>query len=337
MQFTRTLPKELVHRAAVAEVFLTDAKRTGEDEVLLAAQLPRLHAFHDDTLAPRTHHDPFLVLEACRQAIFVVAHRCLGVPLGHKFLLRAVESDVLDLTALTTGTTPTEAVIAARIEERLRSRSGMTGLRLAFTVTVRGRPALSARIDYSWMRPQDWDRLRTRQRDAFGLSRPPVAPLEGPCADAAAVGRRDPANVVISPPRPTGDGGSEARLVARTTHPTLYDHWVDHVPGMLELEACRQLALTAAVASGTLRAPTALPVGLSARFHRFAEMDLPLVCRTAPVLPGADVECTLHQLGTPVAEARIGFADRDTDTRGPAGAAGTAPGRMPRAGGTVLT
>lgn len=337
MQFTRTLPKELVHRAAIAEVFLTDAKRTGEDEVLLAAQFPRLHAFYDDTLAPRTHHDSFLLLEACRQAIFVVAHRHLDVPLGHKFLLRTVESDVLDPTALAIGDTPTEAVITARIEERLRSRSGMAGLRLAFTMTMRGRPALSARIDYSWMRPQDWTRLRAGQRGALGLSRPPVAPLGGPCADAAAVGRRDPANVVISPPGPTGDGGSEARLVARITHPTLYDHWVDHVPGMLELEACRQLALTAAVSAGTLCAPTALPVGLSARFHRFAEMDLPLVCRTAPALPEAGVECTLHQLGTLVAEARIDFADRDRDTAGRAGAAGVAPGRRPGAGRTVLT
>ncbi|PZH05436.1 A-factor biosynthesis protein [Streptomyces sp. NTH33] len=334
MQFARTLPRELVHRAAVAEVFLTDAERRSEDEVLLAAQLPRLHAFHDDTLAPRTHHDPFMLLEACRQAIFVVAHRCLGVPPGHKFLLRAVESDVLDLTALVPGSTPTEAVIAARIEERLRSRSGMTGLRLAFGVTIRGHPAMSARIDYSWTRPRDWARLRAGQRGALGLPGRPVA-LPGPHADAALVGRRDPANVVISPPRTTGDGGSAARLVARTTHPTLYDHWVDHVPGMLELEACRQLALTAAVAAGTLRTPTALPAGLSARFHRFAEMDLPLVCSTAPVLPGAAVECALHQLGAPVAEARIGFADRDTAD--PAGAAGAAPGRMPGSRGTALT
>ncbi|WP_112471184.1 ScbA/BarX family gamma-butyrolactone biosynthesis protein [Streptomyces triticisoli] len=337
MQFARTLPKELVHRAAIAEVFLTDAKRPSEDEVLLAAQLPRLHAFHDDTLAPRTHHDPFMLLEACRQAIFVVAHRYLGVPLGHKFLLRAVESDVLDPTALVPGNTPTEAVIAARVGERLRSRSGMTGLRLAFTVTIRGRPAMSARIDYSWMRPRDWTRLRAGQRGALGLSGRPVA-LRGPRADAALVGRRDPANVVISPPRTTGDGGSAARLVARTTHPTLYDHWVDHVPGMLELEACRQLALTAAVAAGALRTPTALPVGLSARFHRFAEMDLPLLCLTAPVLPGADVECALHQLGAPVAEARIGFADRDTaGLAAVAGIAGAAPGHLPGGRGTALT
>ncbi|MEU7061717.1 ScbA/BarX family gamma-butyrolactone biosynthesis protein [Streptomyces sp. NPDC046197] len=311
MQFARTLPKELVHRAAIAEVFLTDAERRNEDEVLLAAQLPRLHPFHDDTLGPRTHHDPLMVLEACRQAIFVVAHRYLDVPLDHKFLLRTVELNVLDPAALAPGATPTEAVIDARIEHRLRSRTGMTGLQLRFTTTIGAREAMSARIDYSWMPPEDWTRLRAGQRRALGLTEPPVA-LRGSRAHPALVGRRDPANTVISPPRTTSDGGWRARLVAETTHPTLYDHWVDHVPGMLELEAFRQLALAAAVAPGTKRRPMVLPVGLVARFRRFAEMDLPLECLTAPVLPGADVECTLHQLGAPVAEARISLADRDT-------------------------
>ncbi|MGW2748746.1 ScbA/BarX family gamma-butyrolactone biosynthesis protein [Streptomyces sp. NPDC001450] len=310
MQFARTLPKELVHRAAIAEVFLTDAARLSEDGILLAAQLPRLHAFYDDTVGPRTRHDPLLLLEACRQGIFVVAHRYLDVPLGHKFLLRTVEFEVPDPAALAPGDTPTEAVIGVRIEHRIRSRSGVTGLRLRFTAAIGEREAMLARIDYSWMPPEDWTRLRAGQRDALGLPEPPVA-LPGPRVDPALVGRRDQANVVISPPHTSSEGMSTARLVAETTHPTLYDHWVDHVPGMLELEAFRQLALTAAVTAGTVRTPTALPVGLHARFRCFAELDLPLECRTAAVLPGADIECSLHQPGALVAEARIRLADRN--------------------------
>ncbi|MER6129919.1 ScbA/BarX family gamma-butyrolactone biosynthesis protein [Streptomyces sp. NPDC001795] len=326
MQFARTLPKELVHRAAIAEVFLTDAERHSDDEVLLAAQLPRLHAFYDDTLGPRTHHDPMLLFEACRQGIFVVAHSYLGVPLGHKFLLRTVEFEVPDPAALTSGDTPTEAVIAARIERRIRSRSGVTGLRLRFTATIGAREAMLAGIDYSWMPPEDWTRLRAGQREALGLPELPVA-LPGPRIDPALVGRSDPANVVISPLCTPGDGISTARLVADTTHPTLYDHWVDHVPGMLELEAFRQLAVNAAVAAGTVRTATALPVGLTARFRCFAEMDLPLECRTAPVLPGTDIECTLHQPGALVAEAGIRLADRDTaDLAGVSASPGTHAG-----------
>ncbi|MEU2711495.1 ScbA/BarX family gamma-butyrolactone biosynthesis protein [Streptomyces sp. NPDC007205] len=314
MRFTRTLAKELVHRAAVAEVFLTDAERPGEDELLLAAQLPRSHAYYHDTLEPRTHHDPLLLLEACRQGIFVVAHRYLDVPLGHKFLLRAVEFEVPDPTALARGGLPTEAVISVRVEHRFRTRAAVTGLRLRFTCTTGTQEALLARIDYSWMPPEDWTRLRARQRGALGLPDVPVA-LPGPRVDPALVGRRDPANAVISPPCTAGDGTRTAQLVVDTTHPSLYDHWVDHVPGMLELEAFRQLALTAAVAAGAVRTPTALPVGLTARFRCFAEMDLPLRCRTAPVLPGADIACTLRQPGAVAAEARIRLADPDRSGR----------------------
>ncbi|WP_051926954.1 ScbA/BarX family gamma-butyrolactone biosynthesis protein [Streptomyces durhamensis] len=310
MQFTRTLSKELVHRAAVCEVFLTDAERRGEDELLLAAQLPRRHAFYHDTLGPLTHHDPLLLFEACRQGIFVVAHRYLDVPLGHKFLLRAVEFEVPDPAALVCDGRPAEAVIAVRIEDRFRTRAAPTGLRLRFTCTIGTQDALLARIDYSWMPPEDWTRLRARQRGALGLPDTPVA-LPGPHVDPALVGRGDPANTVISPPRTAADGTHTARLIADTTHPTLYDHWVDHVPGMLELEAFRQLALTAAVTAGAVPTPTALPVGLTARFRCFAEMDLPLRCRTAPVLPHADIACTLHQPGAVAAEARIRLADPD--------------------------
>ncbi|GGY01361.1 ScbA/BarX family gamma-butyrolactone biosynthesis protein [Streptomyces djakartensis] len=316
MQFTGTLPRALVHRAAVAEVFLTDAERQGSDEVLLAAQLPRLHPFYDDTLGPRSHHAPFLLLEACRQGLFVVSHRYLGVPMDHKFLLRTVEFQVTDPAALAHGDSPAEVVIGAHIEHRPSSRSGLTGRRLCFTAAVGGREALQAGIDYSWMPPEDWQRLRSGQRDALGLPGRPVA-LSVPRIDPALVDRRDPANAVISPSRATGDGGRTARLVVDTTHPTLFDHWVDHVPGMLELEGLWQLALVASVDAGTVDGPAALPVALSARFRRFAEMDLPLECRTAPVRPGADVECTLHQPGALVAEARIRLADRNST--GPGG------------------
>jgi hypothetical protein len=309
MQFTRTLPKALVHRAAIAEAFLTDARRRNEDEVLLAGQLPRFHAFYHDTLGPRDSHDPMLLLEACRQGIFVVAHRFLDVPLDHKFLLRAMEFEVLDATALVREDTPTNVVINVRIERRTRGRAGVVGLLLRFTSVIDGREAMTAGINYSWMPPEEWARLRTARRIELGL---PVIPSALPVqrADPARVDRRDPVNTVISPSRATAAGGRTARLVADTSHPAMFDHWLDHVPGMLELEAFRQLALTAAVDAGTLLSPSAALVGLSARFRCFGELDLPLECRTAPVLPGADIQCTLHQCGSLVADARIRLADR---------------------------
>ncbi|MFD8424548.1 ScbA/BarX family gamma-butyrolactone biosynthesis protein [Streptomyces sp. NPDC059466] len=309
MKFERTLPRALVHRAAVAEVFLTDAERRGEDEILLAAQLPRLHAFYDDTLGPRTGRDPMMLLEACRQGIFVVAHRFLDVPLDHKFLLRTVEFEVSDPGPPTPDPFPADVVITARIEHRARGRSGVTGLRLRFTATVGNREVMTAGIDYSWMPPQQWTRLRAVQRGRLELPAVPIAPPVARIRPEL-VGRRDPANAVISPVRALPDDSLTARLVPDTSHPVMFDHWVDHVPGMLELEAFRQLAVAAAVRAGVLLTPAAQPVALHARFRSFAELDLPVECRTGPVRPGADVECVLRQPGALVADARVRLAER---------------------------
>ena len=43
--FSSTVPRELVHRRAISEVFMTDIRRIGEGRYLAAAQWPRLHPF----------------------------------------------------------------------------------------------------------------------------------------------------------------------------------------------------------------------------------------------------------------------------------------------------
>ncbi|MBX7548424.1 A-factor biosynthesis protein [Streptomyces sp. tea 10] len=330
MQTDRTLPKALVHRVSIAEVFLTDARRHGEDDLVLAAQLPRLHAFYDDTLAPRAGHDPLMLLEACRQGIFVVAHEFLGVPLDHKFLLRTVEFEVLEPGPPARGAFPTDMVIGTRIERRARGRSGVTGLRLRFLCTADGHDVMTAGIEYSWLAPRQWDRLRAVRRADLELPAVPVAPPVQRIRPEL-VDRGSAANAVISPARATADGGLAARLVPDIAHPVMFDHWVDHVPGMLELEACRQLAVVASVAAGTLPTPAARPTALHARFRAFGELDLPLECRTGPVLPGSDIACTLSQRGAPVADARIRLAAPDRAE--PAGA-GAGPRALDRGEGS---
>ncbi|MFB8181168.1 ScbA/BarX family gamma-butyrolactone biosynthesis protein [Streptomyces sp. NPDC055966] len=330
MRIDRTLPKALVHRASIAEVFLTDARRHGEDDLVLAAQLPRLHAFYDDTLAPRAGHDPLMLLEACRQGIFVVAHEFLGVPLDHKFLLRTVEFEVLEPGPPARCAFPTDMVIGTRIERRARGRSGVTGLRLRFLCTADGHDVMTAGIEYSWLAPRQWDRLRAVRRADLELPAVPVAPPVQRIRPEL-VDRGSAANAVISPARATADGGLAARLVPDTAHPVMFDHWVDHVPGMLELEACRQLAVVASVAAGTLPTPAARPTALHARFRAFGELDLPLECRTGPVLPGSDTACTLSQRGAPVADARIRLAAPERAE--PAGA-GAGPRALDRGEGS---
>ncbi|OLT16522.1 hypothetical protein BJF78_13955 [Pseudonocardia sp. CNS-139] len=78
LTYDRTVPRQMVHRAAVAEVFVTDAVQVAEKQVRVAVQLPPSHGYFGDHASGQV--DPLLLLEAARQAgIFgshLVASRC---------------------------------------------------------------------------------------------------------------------------------------------------------------------------------------------------------------------------------------------------------------------
>src|SRR4051812_26459174 len=64
VDFQQTIPRSLVHRAAVSEVFVTDLNILGEGTFEVGAQWPRRHSF----FGPRTpaFHDPMLYAETIR-------------------------------------------------------------------------------------------------------------------------------------------------------------------------------------------------------------------------------------------------------------------------------
>jgi hypothetical protein len=54
-----------------------------------------------------------------------------------------------------------------------------------------------------------------------------------------------------------------------TRHPVLFDHPVDHVPGMLLMEAARQAT------AATLERSSFVPLGMASEFKRYVELDEP--------------------------------------------------------------
>ncbi|MEU4168917.1 AfsA-related hotdog domain-containing protein, partial [Streptomyces sp. NPDC026665] len=84
-RLTTTVPKEYVHRASLAEVFLTSCTAHGDLTYTLTGQWPRAHPYF--TTPDGTRHDPLQVAETFRQAGMTIAHTALDVPLGHHFIL----------------------------------------------------------------------------------------------------------------------------------------------------------------------------------------------------------------------------------------------------------
>ncbi|MGW3230953.1 ScbA/BarX family gamma-butyrolactone biosynthesis protein [Kitasatospora sp. NPDC001095] len=261
----RTVSRHLVHRASVSEVFLTGWQATGPYDFLLGAQWPRLHGFY--RLPGDRYHDPVLLAETIRQAGLLVGHAGFGVPRGHHFVLEDL-SYALDgpgLPGLAVGAGPASLMLAVGCED-VRIRHGeLASLRVCVDATRDGRPVGHGSGRLRVLSPASYARLRGPERRAA----PPRPPAP---AAPQLVGRAQPADVVLSPTL----APDTWLLRADATHPVLFDQELDHVPGMLVLEAARQ-------AAQRLRHPEpVVPVELVTSFEHHIELDRPCFVRAVP-------------------------------------------------------
>ncbi|MFI9360629.1 ScbA/BarX family gamma-butyrolactone biosynthesis protein [Kitasatospora sp. NPDC053057] len=259
----RTVSRHLVHRASVSEVFLTGWQATGPYDFLLGAQWPRLHGFY--RLPGDRYHDPVLMAETVRQAGLLVGHAGFGVPRDHHFVMEdlgyALGEAGLPGLAVTAG--PASLMLTVGCQD-VRMRHGrLASLRVHAEITRDGRRIGHGSGQLRVVTPASYERLR-------GPGRGVVTPLLPPePAAPELVGRAQPADVVLSPTlRP-----DTWLLRADAGHPVLFDHELDHVPGMLVLEAARQ-------AAQRLHHPEpVVPVELVTSFDRYIELDRPCFVR----------------------------------------------------------
>ncbi|MEV3994024.1 ScbA/BarX family gamma-butyrolactone biosynthesis protein [Streptomyces sp. NPDC049837] len=284
---TTTVPKEFVHRAAVAEVMLTDWKRKDDLHFEVTAQWPRGHSFFSPI---GEHHDPLLAAETIRQIGSLLAHAEFGVPLGHHFLMWDLEYAV-DPDQLRIGNAPAALDIDVVCTEVKRRGGSLTGLRYETVIRRNGQVAVTGSASYTCTTPAVYRRLRAGRGLSGGRAQLPLTAPTSP----QSVGRMSPIDVVLSPV-------GEARrwqLRADTRHHVLFDHPVDHVPGMVLVEAARQAA------AAVLGQSDLLPIGIASDFSRYAELTAPCMIEARRLADaGADgrqaVLVTGHQEGAPV-------------------------------------
>lgn len=279
--WSQTVPRELVHRAALSEVLLTDSVRVDDDEFVVGAQWPRAHSFYGPDIDGR--HDPMLVAETLRQAGLLLGHRYYNVPSGHQFIMRhlgfMVDGD------LHVGTAPTELSATLSCSRMRRSAGGqLRSTELAMRLWRGTDPVAQAWATMACVSPELWDRLQ-------GTAPPTDAPTGGRRLDAVTVGRAQPADVLLWAVPGAGDSFA---LRCDPAHPVLFDHPLDHVPGMAQLEAFRQAATV--LAAGSDR-PVAPLLRLEATFEHAVGLDGALWCSATGSSTG-EVRLRLHT-GTP--------------------------------------
>jgi hypothetical protein len=139
----------------------------------------------------------------------------------------------------------------------------------------------------------------------------PAATIPEPAATTARLQTATGVNVVISAPRESeGGGGVTASLVVDASHPYFFDHACDHVPGMLLLEGCAQLALVADAAAGSGDASTRV-ASYEMTFAQFVERHVPatLTAHVDAGYAGAErrVSIGISQNGSECGRATIGL------------------------------
>nr|QEO75108.1 hypothetical protein [uncultured bacterium] len=285
--FEQTVPRHLVHRAAVSEVFLTDLRIIDDTTFSVGAQWPRDHSFY--RLSTPHRHDPMLLAETIRQAALVIAHQVFQVPLDWKFMSHETNYQVTS-AGLALGKRPADILLSVTCHDIKRRGPRVAGMSMEISCHREGRRIGSGSVRWSCVTPASYKRLRGG-RDELDTSGDPVpAPMA-----RQLVGRDRSRDVVLSPL------GERDRWLLRVDqhHPVLFDHPVDHVPGMVLQEAGRQAAAL------LLNRPDVAPVACRFTFDKYVEFGSPVIVsagRCTPATSGAlGVGVRIEQDGSTVA------------------------------------
>ncbi|MEV8057742.1 AfsA-related hotdog domain-containing protein [Streptomyces antimycoticus] len=295
----QTIARELVHKWSIDEVFITDFEPISDDRMALGTQLPRAHGFYCEYPLQNRQPDLALLVEVCRQACFVVAHEQFGVPVegnNYQFLFQELDAELVSERTLDT-TRPVNAVVTSTVERVWKRGNVFSGLLWRFVVQADEEELAVIRIRMTWIERTKWREMRLLMRRSRSLPLdlkmpdPPTTSLT-----PQEVGRVNPENIVLAG-LSYGDEVSTATVRADIAHPVLFDHPIDHIYGMVQLEAARQLAVaTLSMRTGTPASAITM-TACATSFTSVAEFDLPTELRARI---GTTDDPGKEHLGTPL-------------------------------------
>jgi hypothetical protein len=301
-RFERTVPRQVAHKRAVEEIFLTDVIVHEERrQVLACAQLPRSHALYNEV--ENGFHDLLTILEIGRQGTTIYGHALLEVPPQTAFVMSGLRSEVVDPEALRHGEEPAELVIEVPLDGERRDRRGrVRGYAVAGRGRIDGRDAIEFAGEAMLIPEALYERVRRVSVTAEQAAVPLPAPVE-----PALVGRCSLRNVVVGDVS-RAEGELQCALLADPAHPSFFDHPLDHVPGMLMLETARQAALLHVGESGW-PPQEALLDACEARFSQYAALAPPARCRVEARPAPADPALQALRVHFSQAGSEIGYVD----------------------------
>ncbi|MBX7550243.1 ScbA/BarX family gamma-butyrolactone biosynthesis protein [Streptomyces sp. NPDC004232] len=251
-----------VHKNHAEEVYLTHWRSTGRDRFFIRARRPGAHDFYRVGKV----FDPLLLCETVRQTFPLLCHDVYDVPLGHQLIWERFGYRVAD-AAYAGMDRGRELTLDVRCFDVVRRGTRAAALSLHAQVYWGGVPVATADTRFTVQAPAVYRRLRGEHADA-GRAMARAVPVPDP--DLRTRAGRDLVRDLVLAPR----GADGRQLRVDTTHPLYFDHPVDHVPGMVLLEAVHQSVDGADVTA------------LDCTFHRYVELDSHCTITAGP--PGAE-------------------------------------------------
>lgn len=240
--FGHTVSKELVHRAAVSEVFLTDINNIEEDKFYTGAHLPRTHSYYND-VPSKTHYENIVLLEVCRQSSIIIAHNYYNAPLNAKFIFNEAKFHIEDNKALLIKASPSSVLTEIDVISKDLRNNKLNGLTFEMRVYVDCKLAATKLMDITWLDLPVWNKIRNKALQfAESFSEIKFSRSANQLESRDVVGRDNTENIVLHSIE-NKNGKYVAGIHINKAHPAIFDHPLDHVPGMLLIEAFRQMSL----------------------------------------------------------------------------------------------
>ncbi|MBN3932083.1 A-factor biosynthesis protein [Streptomyces verrucosisporus] len=232
-------------------VLVTDWERTGPHDFSLRIDWPAVQ----EDLA----YDPRVLAQTIRQSGLIVAHAEYDVPRTHHTVLSALTITIDPDFRVPRGR-PSSLEVRTTVREALKGRRTTGSLLMDFRILRDDVEVVRSKADFSCVSPAAYRRLRG-PRHTVDWGGWPVPPPVAP----ELVGRHSSTDVALA----HGDRPHRWILRNNTDNHLLFDHPVDHVPGLALLEAADQ-------AVHAFLAPEGLTVtGIDAAYERYVEFARP--------------------------------------------------------------
>ncbi|MFF0074973.1 ScbA/BarX family gamma-butyrolactone biosynthesis protein [Streptomyces sp. NPDC005494] len=276
--------KDHVHLQRSDMVLLTSWQRVEDGEFSLHGTWP--------APAAGLPYDQRMLTQTVRQSGLTIAHAAYGAPLSDHTVLNYFDLTVAPGFGIPAGA-PCDISVDVSVKHAKERGGKVSSLDMEFRIFQGGSMVARAESEFGWLSTRVYRRLRGEHFVIDWNAWPLPAPV-----DPRTVRRTEPADVVLS----AGDRPLRWQLRNDIGNTVLYDHPVDHVPGLALIEAAHQAAI-AAVYPATLEATT-----VNCAFEMYTEFDRPcwMEAEVLPAAPGeASVLVTATQDGKTVFRGRL--------------------------------